>query len=80
MQRRQCRPDLDLHIWRFGLGVTEPTDFGLFAGPLDFQMETNKDYATGFRPGVPTMRLFFRRVAQFNSGRLGVIAIRLGTT
>jgi hypothetical protein len=77
MQRRQCRLDLDLHIWRFGLGVTEPTDFGLYAGPFNIQIETNKGYATGFPPRVPTVRLLFP--VPCNPGRLGVIAIHRRT-
>jgi hypothetical protein len=57
--KTECRLDLDLHIWQFGLCVIEPADFGLYTGPFNIQIETNKGYATGFPPGVPTLRLFF---------------------
>jgi hypothetical protein len=59
IKKSKSESEFDLHIWRFGLGVTEPTDFGLFAGLLDLQIETNRGYASGFPPGVPIVRLLF---------------------
>jgi len=57
--KTEFRLDLDLNDWTVGVGCAELNDFSVHLGPFNVQIETDKFFAEGFPPGVPTLRLFF---------------------
>jgi hypothetical protein len=67
------------HIWGTGLDLIERHDFGVYFGPFNIQVETGKCLMWISRPACQCCGYFFHRIARLNSGRLGVIAIHLGT-
>jgi hypothetical protein len=57
--RTEFRLDVDLSLWGLGFTCVEFDDCGIYLGPLNVQVETDKMYDVDFPPGVPTLRLFF---------------------
>jgi hypothetical protein len=57
--KTELRLDVDLNIWGIGLTCVELDDCGIYVGPLNIQIETDKMFDVDFPPGVPTLRLFF---------------------
>jgi len=56
--KTEFRLDVDLNLWGIGITCLEIDDFGIYFGPLNIQIETNKMFDVAF-PDVPTLRLFF---------------------
>jgi hypothetical protein len=57
--KTEFRLDVDLNIWGFGVSCVEQDDCGIYVGPLNIQIETDKMFDVNFPPGIPTLRLFF---------------------
>jgi hypothetical protein len=57
--KTEFRLDLDLNIWGIGLTCVEFDDLGIYVGPFNVQIETNKMFDVDFPPGVPTLRVAF---------------------
>ena len=41
----EIRFAIDWNIWRFGVCMADPYDWGLYCGPINFQLEYGKRYA-----------------------------------
>jgi hypothetical protein len=57
--KTEFRLDLDLNIWGLEVTCVELDDLGIYVGPLNIQVETDKMFDVNFPPGVPTLRVFF---------------------
>jgi hypothetical protein len=57
--KTEFRLDVDLNIWGLGVTCVEFDDLGIYLGPFNIQIETDKMFDVDFPPGVPTLRLFF---------------------
>jgi hypothetical protein len=57
--RTEFRLDLDPNIWLIGVMIGSLDDFGVYLGPINLQVETDKGFNEAFPPGVPTLRLLF---------------------